>query len=158
MQTVQLVPNLLAQLKVLKEAPQTWSSPGSAVVLRSLLPRASNWMCFSLPHKRYMDGGFTDSVPCFDDKTTITVSPFLGEHDICPKVKSTNFLYMDVSKLSLRFCLENVHLISQVVFPPDVKVSGAVCSALCSWGCTSVVHYTDKPKQAPQGIGAPFWF
>ncbi|XP_006776053.2 PREDICTED: patatin-like phospholipase domain-containing protein 3 [Myotis davidii] len=72
--------------------------------------------------RRYVDGGFTNSVPCFDDKTTITVSPFFGEHDICPKVKSTNFLYMDVSKISLRFCLENVQLIRQMVFPPDVKV------------------------------------
>ncbi|EPQ20747.1 Patatin-like phospholipase domain-containing protein 3 [Myotis brandtii] len=92
-------------------------------------------MCFSLPHKRYVDGGFSDFRPCFDDKTTITVSPFLGEHDICPKVKSTNFLHMDVCRLSLRFCLENVYLINQSLFPPDVKVSGAVCSggaALCS--------------------------
>nr|KAF6370109.1 hypothetical protein mMyoMyo1_015458 [Myotis myotis] len=76
---------------------------------------------------RYVDGGFSDIIPCFDDKTTITVSPFLGEHDICPKVKSTNFLHMDVYRLSLRFCLENVHLINQVLFPPDVKVLGEIC-------------------------------
>ncbi|KAK1327596.1 hypothetical protein QTO34_012885 [Cnephaeus nilssonii] len=73
---------------------------------------------------RYVDGGFSDSSPFFDDKATITVSPFLGEHDICPKVKSTNFLHMDVSKLSLRFCLENVYLIHKVLFPPDIKVLG----------------------------------
>ncbi|XP_059536878.1 1-acylglycerol-3-phosphate O-acyltransferase PNPLA3-like [Myotis daubentonii] len=76
---------------------------------------------------RYVDGGFTDIRSCFDDKMTITVSPFLGEHDICPKVKSTNFLHMDVCSLSLRFCLENVHLINQVLFPPDVKVLGEMC-------------------------------
>ncbi|XP_015426789.1 PREDICTED: patatin-like phospholipase domain-containing protein 3, partial [Myotis davidii] len=76
---------------------------------------------------RYVDGGFSDFRPCFDDKTTITVSPFLGEHDICPKVKSTNFMHVDVCSLSLRFCLENVHLINQVLFPPDVKVLGEIC-------------------------------
>lgn len=140
---------------MLKEAPQAWSSPGSAVVLRLPCPEPLTECVFSLPYKRYVDGGFTNSVPFFDDKTTITESPFLGEHDSCPEVKSTNFLCMDVSKMSLHFCLENVQLIRQMVFPPDGKVSGAVCSTLCSWGPTSVVHYTDNPQQTPQGIGAP---
>ncbi|XP_036152910.1 1-acylglycerol-3-phosphate O-acyltransferase PNPLA3-like [Myotis myotis] len=89
---------------------------------------------------RYMDGGFTNTVPCFDDKTTITVSPFLGEHDICPKVKSTNFLYMDVSKISLRFCLENVQLIRQMVFPPDGK-AGAVAFRHPCRRPVAVVHH-----------------
>ncbi|XP_070264962.1 1-acylglycerol-3-phosphate O-acyltransferase PNPLA3-like [Myotis yumanensis] len=93
-----------------------------ALICTSFIP----YFCGLIPPTfrgvRYVDGGLTNSVPCFDDKMTITVSPFLGEHDICPKVKSTNFLYMDVSKISLRFCLENIHLIKQMVFPPDVKV------------------------------------
>ncbi|XP_006772848.1 PREDICTED: patatin-like phospholipase domain-containing protein 3 [Myotis davidii] len=126
-----------------------------ALICTSFIP----YFCGLIPPTfrgvRYVDGGFTNSVPCFDDKTTITESPFLGEHDSCPEVKSTNFLYMDVSKMSLHFCLENVQLIRQMVFPPDGKVSGAVCSTLCSWGPTSVVHYTDNPQQTPQGIGAP---
>ncbi|ELK23436.1 Patatin-like phospholipase domain-containing protein 3 [Myotis davidii] len=92
-----------------------------ALICTSFIP----YFCGLIPPTfrgvRYVDGGFTNSVPCFDDKTTITESPFLGEHDSCPEVKSTNFLYMDVSKMSLHFCLENVQLIRQMVFPPDGK-------------------------------------
>ncbi|EFB22959.1 hypothetical protein PANDA_012525, partial [Ailuropoda melanoleuca] len=76
---------------------------------------------------RYMDGGASDNVPFFDAKTTITVSPFYGEYDICPKVKSTNFLYVDLTKLSLRLCSENVYLLIRALFPPDLKVLGEIC-------------------------------
>ncbi|XP_077613995.1 1-acylglycerol-3-phosphate O-acyltransferase PNPLA3 [Crocuta crocuta] len=76
---------------------------------------------------RYMDGGLSDNVPCFDAKTTITVSPFYGECDICPKVRSTNFLHMDFTKLSLRICSENVYLLIQALCPPDLKVLGEIC-------------------------------
>ncbi|KAK2509000.1 hypothetical protein MC885_002378 [Smutsia gigantea] len=71
---------------------------------------------------RYIDGGISDNIPFTDAKTTITVSPFCGECDICPKVKSMNFLYMDVNKLSLYLCSENIYLLYQALFPPDVKV------------------------------------
>ncbi|XP_032201892.1 1-acylglycerol-3-phosphate O-acyltransferase PNPLA3 isoform X1 [Mustela erminea] len=76
---------------------------------------------------RYMDGGLSDNVPFFDAKTTITVSPFYGEYDICPKVKSTNFLHVDMTKLSLRLCSENVYLLIRTLFPPDLKVLGEIC-------------------------------
>ncbi|XP_069907611.1 1-acylglycerol-3-phosphate O-acyltransferase PNPLA3 isoform X1 [Oryctolagus cuniculus] len=77
--------------------------------------------------ERYMDGGASDNVPCIDTRTTITVSPFYGEHDICPKVKSTNFLHVNVTNLSLRLCLGNVYLMARALFPPDVKVLGEIC-------------------------------
>ncbi|XP_039092910.1 1-acylglycerol-3-phosphate O-acyltransferase PNPLA3 [Hyaena hyaena] len=76
---------------------------------------------------RYIDGGLSDNVPCFDAKTTITVSPLYGECDICPKVKSTNFLHMDFTKLSLRICSENVYLLIRALCPPDLKVLGEIC-------------------------------
>lgn len=63
-------------------------------------------------------------IPFFDTKTTITVSPFYGESDICPKVKSTNFLHVNVTKLSVRLCSENLYLLTRVLFPSDLKVRG----------------------------------
>ncbi|XP_058424166.1 1-acylglycerol-3-phosphate O-acyltransferase PNPLA3-like isoform X3 [Diceros bicornis minor] len=76
---------------------------------------------------RYVDGGVSNNMPFFDAKTTITVSPFYGECDICPKALSTNFLYMDFTKLSVRLCSENVYLMLRALFPPDLKVLGALC-------------------------------
>ena len=35
--------------------------------------------------QKYMDGGLTDNLPKFDTGRTITVSPFDGKTDICPK-------------------------------------------------------------------------
>ncbi|XP_037702979.1 1-acylglycerol-3-phosphate O-acyltransferase PNPLA3-like isoform X1 [Choloepus didactylus] len=76
---------------------------------------------------QYLDGGLTDNVPFTDAQTTITVSPFYGEHDICPKVKSMNSLHVNISKLSLCICSENVSLLFKAAFPPEVKVLGKIC-------------------------------
>uniref|UniRef100_A0A8C6MM01 Acylglycerol transacylase n=1 Tax=Moschus moschiferus TaxID=68415 RepID=A0A8C6MM01_MOSMO len=77
---------------------------------------------------RYVDGGITDNIPFVDTKTTITVSPFYGESDISPKVKSTFILHEGFTKLNLHFCTENLYLMFQSLFPPDVKVRGALSS------------------------------
>ncbi|XP_029811682.1 1-acylglycerol-3-phosphate O-acyltransferase PNPLA3 [Suricata suricatta] len=76
---------------------------------------------------RYVDGGLSDNIPFFDAKTTITVSPFSGEYDICPKAKSMNFLYMNLTQFSVHFCSENVYLLVRALFPPDLKVLGDLC-------------------------------
>lgn len=93
----------------------------------------------SLPSslQRYVDGGVSDNVPLLDAKTTITVSPFYGEHDICPKVKSTNFFQVNVTNLSLRLCARNLHLLTRALFPPDLKVSGVIgcCSQIAGDPC-----------------------
>ena len=86
-----------------------------------------------------MDGGVSDNVPVLDAKTTITVSPFYGEHDICPKVKSTNFFHVNITNLSLRLCTGNLQLLTRALFPSDVKVSQVLgCHSLPlppdSWG------------------------
>ncbi|XP_047641997.1 1-acylglycerol-3-phosphate O-acyltransferase PNPLA3-like [Phacochoerus africanus] len=98
-----------------------------ALLCSSFIPLVSGFIPPSFRGERYVDGGVSDNVPFFDSKTTITVSPFYGENDICPKVKSTNFLHVDVTKLNLRLCSENIYLISQALFPPDVKVLGEIC-------------------------------
>ncbi|KAB0353593.1 hypothetical protein FD755_023706 [Muntiacus reevesi] len=76
---------------------------------------------------RYVDGGITDNLPFIDSKTTITVSPYYGESDICPRVKSTFLLHEGFSRLNLHFCTENLYLMFQSLFPPDVKVLGELC-------------------------------
>ncbi|NP_001139598.1 patatin-like phospholipase domain-containing protein 3 [Sus scrofa] len=98
-----------------------------ALLCSSFIPLVSGFISPSFRGERYVDGGVSDNVPFFDSKTTITVSPFYGENDICPKVKSTNFLHVDFTKLNLRLCSENIYLISRALFPPDVKVLGEIC-------------------------------
>ncbi|KAM5289167.1 1-acylglycerol-3-phosphate O-acyltransferase PNPLA3 [Ctenodactylus gundi] len=77
--------------------------------------------------ERYVDGGASDNHPILDSRTTITVSPFYGECDICPKIKSTNFLHVNFNNTSFRLCLGNIYLLSRSLYPPDVKVMGEIC-------------------------------
>ncbi|KAG3290772.1 1-acylglycerol-3-phosphate O-acyltransferase PNPLA3 isoform X2 [Ictidomys tridecemlineatus] len=77
---------------------------------------------------RYIDGGFSDNLPLADVKTTITVCPFYGEFDICPKIKSTNFLHVNVTNVSFHLCLRNFHLLSRsLFFPPGCEMMRETC-------------------------------
>ncbi|XP_052016806.1 1-acylglycerol-3-phosphate O-acyltransferase PNPLA3 [Apodemus sylvaticus] len=98
-----------------------------ALVCSCFIPLFSGLIPPSFRGERYVDGGVSDNVPLLDAKTTITVSPFYGEHDICPKVKSTNFFYVNITNLSLRLCTGNLHLLTRALFPSDVKVMGELC-------------------------------
>ncbi|XP_017385003.1 1-acylglycerol-3-phosphate O-acyltransferase PNPLA3 [Cebus imitator] len=98
-----------------------------ALLCSCFIPFYSGLIPPSFRGVRYMDGGMSDSMPFIDAKTTITVSPFYGEYDICPKVKSTNFLHVDITKLNLRLCSGNLHLLLMAFVPPDLKVLGEIC-------------------------------
>lgn len=98
-----------------------------ALVCSCFIPLFSGLIPPSFRGERYVDGGVSDNVPVLDAKTTITVSPFYGEHDICPKVKSTNFFHVNITNLSLRLCTGNLQLLTRALFPSDVKVMGELC-------------------------------
>ncbi|PNI48537.1 PNPLA3 isoform 2 [Pan troglodytes] len=98
-----------------------------ALICSCFIPFYSGLIPPSFRGVRYVDGGVSDNVPFIDAKTTIIVSPFYGEYDICPKVKSTNFLHVDITKLSLRLCTGNLYLLSRAFVPPDLKVLGEIC-------------------------------
>ncbi|KAL1767203.1 patatin-like phospholipase domain-containing protein 3 [Sigmodon hispidus] len=98
-----------------------------ALVCSCFIPFFSGLIPPSFRGERYVDGGASDNVPLLDAKTTITVSPFYGEHDICPRVKSTNFFQVSITNLSLRLCARNFQLLARALFPSDVKVMGELC-------------------------------
>lgn len=82
------------------------------------------------------------------------MSPFYGEYDICPKVKSTNFFHMEFSRSSFQFCSDNLHLLTHILFPKNVKVSGELCSGvqlffafLFAWRSTSCSPCKQTNKQ-----------
>lgn len=51
---------------------------------------------------RYIDGAFSDNLPTIDDNT-VTVSPFSGENDICPRDKSSQLFHVRPQYRSLKF-------------------------------------------------------
>uniref|UniRef100_A0A8C0FQN2 Uncharacterized protein n=1 Tax=Bubo bubo TaxID=30461 RepID=A0A8C0FQN2_BUBBB len=67
--------------------------------------------------------GISDNLPHYESKNTITVSPFAGECDICPKGNSANFHEMNVTNTSIQLSLGNLYRLTQALFPPEPKVS-----------------------------------
>ncbi|XP_061438344.1 patatin-like phospholipase domain-containing protein 2 isoform X2 [Rhineura floridana] len=76
---------------------------------------------------RYVDGGISDNLPQHDSRNTITISPFTGESDICPKGNSANFHEMNLTNTSIQFSLGNIYRLTQALFPPEPKVLGEIC-------------------------------
>lgn len=70
-----------------------------------------------------MDGGISDNLPHYESKNTITISPFAGECDICPKGSSVNFHEMIVTNTSIQLSLGNLYRLTQALFPPEPKVT-----------------------------------
>ncbi|TMS05781.1 Patatin-like phospholipase domain-containing protein 2 [Larimichthys crocea] len=68
---------------------------------------------------RYVDGGISDNLPQYEMKNTITVSPFSGESDICPRDTSTNIHELRFTNTSIQFNLPNLYRVSRALFPPD---------------------------------------
>ncbi|XP_056382900.1 patatin-like phospholipase domain-containing protein 2 isoform X2 [Hyla sarda] len=76
---------------------------------------------------RYVDGGISDNLPQYELKNTITVSPFSGESDICPRDGCTNIHELRVTNTSIQFNLSNLYRLSKALFPPEPQVLKDMC-------------------------------
>ncbi|XP_069792539.1 omega-hydroxyceramide transacylase-like [Narcine bancroftii] len=69
----------------------------------------------------YIDGGLTNCQPLYDKKNTITISPFSGEVDICPRDLADCF-FLCFANCSFAFIPENLHRVILALFPPCSKI------------------------------------
>lgn len=86
---------------------------------------------------RYVDGGISDNLPQYELKNTITVSPFSGESDICPRDTSTNLHELRFTNTSIQFTLTNLYRVSRALFPPDALAM----KAMCKQGYRDALHF-----------------
>ncbi|KAJ8412883.1 hypothetical protein AAFF_G00104650 [Aldrovandia affinis] len=89
---------------------------------------------------RYVDGGISDNLPQYELKNTITVSPFSGESDICPRDSSTNLHEIRFTNTSIQFTLTNLYRVSRALFPPDPQVM----KTMCKQGYKDALHFIRK--------------
>ncbi|TKS73536.1 Patatin-like phospholipase domain-containing protein 2 [Collichthys lucidus] len=89
---------------------------------------------------RYVDGGISDNLPQYEMKNTITVSPFSGESDICPRDTSTNIHELRFTNTSIQFNLPNLYRVSRALFPPDPMVM----KNMCKQGYKDALHFLKK--------------
>ncbi|XP_057658020.1 uncharacterized protein LOC130894966 isoform X1 [Diorhabda carinulata] len=75
---------------------------------------------------RYMDGGYSDNLPTLDENT-ITVSPFCGESDICPRDDSSQLFHINVANTSIELSKHNMYRIVRILFPPKPEILSNMC-------------------------------
>uniref|UniRef100_A0A8C9EN42 PNPLA domain-containing protein n=1 Tax=Pavo cristatus TaxID=9049 RepID=A0A8C9EN42_PAVCR len=86
--------------------------------------KGSSLVLSSLPSQRYVDGGFTGLQPVSSlEEAVITVSPFTGELDICPRDCPAIFYCFQIFNGSIQISVENLCRISYALFPPSAMVS-----------------------------------
>lgn len=71
---------------------------------------------------RYVDGGFTSMQPLFGLKSLITISPFTGEHDICPRDCPVSYNCLEFLNTSFQLSIENLSRFTYALFPPQTMV------------------------------------
>jgi len=75
---------------------------------------------------RHMDGGFTDNLPAMDEHT-VTVSPYCGEADICPKDGNSTHMMFNISNTSFELSAKNLFRLSSTFFPPTPEILLDIC-------------------------------
>ena len=85
---------------------------------------------------RYVDGGLSNNLPAFHD--TITVSPWSGNSDICPRNDgSVSLVDLSFVNTSIQLTASNLYRVSTMFFPPDPEV----LKNFCCQGFRETVQY-----------------
>ena len=106
---------------------------------------SSHFFSFSFsPPLQYtvLDGGFSDNIPCFDSNT-ITVCPFAGEADICPRDLTAVDMSVDVGHTSFHVSEDNIFRLNHALNPmePEMLLS------LCEEGYNECLRFLHKKGQ-----------
>ncbi|KAM9854098.1 patatin-like phospholipase domain-containing protein 2 [Aulostomus maculatus] len=111
-----------------------------ACVCSAYIPVYCGFIPPTLQGVRYVDGGISDNLPQYQLKNTISVSPFSGESDICPRDSSNNIHELRFTNTSIQFTLKNLYRVSRALFPPDPMVM----KAMCKQGYRDALHFLKR--------------
>ncbi|XP_040894734.1 patatin-like phospholipase domain-containing protein 2 [Toxotes jaculatrix] len=75
----------------------------------------------------YMDGALSNNMPLFEQRNTITMAPFSGESDICPREGTFNFLEVHYGNVSIQVNTGNVHRVCTSFLPPRLEKLAEIC-------------------------------
>ncbi|XP_039882327.1 patatin-like phospholipase domain-containing protein 2 isoform X3 [Simochromis diagramma] len=85
---------------------------------------------------RYVDGALSNMMPLSEQRNTITMAPFSGESDICPREGSYNFFEVHYGNISIQANTGNVYRVCTSFLPPRLEKLAEIChngymDALC---------------------------
>uniref|UniRef100_A0A4X1TY64 Patatin like phospholipase domain containing 4 n=1 Tax=Sus scrofa TaxID=9823 RepID=A0A4X1TY64_PIG len=72
--------------------------------------------------QKWIDGGFTDSLPILPGGRTVTISPFSGRLDISPQDKGQLGLYVGIANQHILLSMANLVRLHQALFPPNKRI------------------------------------
>ncbi|XP_041651793.1 patatin-like phospholipase domain-containing protein 2 isoform X2 [Cheilinus undulatus] len=75
----------------------------------------------------YMDGALSNNMPLFEHRNTITMAPFSGESDICPREGTFNFFEATFGNVSIQVNTGNVHRVCTSFLPPKPEKLAEIC-------------------------------
>ncbi|XP_018326374.1 1-acylglycerol-3-phosphate O-acyltransferase Pnpla3 isoform X2 [Agrilus planipennis] len=110
-----------------------------AILASAFIPFFSGLIPPKFKGVRYMDGGCSDNLPTLDENT-ITVSPFCGESDICPRDDSSQLFHINFSNTSIELSRHNIYRMIRILFPPSLEV----LSNMCKQGFDDALRFLHK--------------
>ncbi|XP_001355315.3 1-acylglycerol-3-phosphate O-acyltransferase Pnpla3 [Drosophila pseudoobscura] len=90
---------------------------------------------------RYMDGAFSDNLPLLDEDT-VTVSPFCGESDICPRDRSSHLFHLNINwaNTCIRISRPNLRRMLRIVLPGRAEF----LSSFCQQGYDDALYFLNR--------------
>ncbi|XP_066480739.1 omega-hydroxyceramide transacylase [Tiliqua scincoides] len=94
-----------------------------ALICSCFLPVYVGFIPPSFQGVHYVDGALSNLQPHSDLEAAITVSPFTGEIDICPRDCPAGFYSLHIMHSSFQFSIENLCRLGYAIFPPNSQFS-----------------------------------
>ncbi|XP_034720849.1 patatin-like phospholipase domain-containing protein 4 [Etheostoma cragini] len=111
-----------------------------ALLASSFVPFYAGLHPVELRGQKWMDGGFSDSLPILPLGRTITVSPFAGLQDVCPVHRGRSNTQLKLANMNIMLSVENLKRLNRALFPP----SSAGMQALCEEGFKDAVGFLKR--------------
>ncbi|XP_067940405.1 1-acylglycerol-3-phosphate O-acyltransferase Pnpla3-like [Watersipora subatra] len=97
-----------------------------ALLCSAFIPLWSGLLAPKFRGWRYMDGALSNNLPRINSRS-ITVSPFAGRSDICPKDTNSSIHHLFLSNTSLQVSMRNIWRVSRIMFPPHPEQLSEIC-------------------------------
>ncbi|XP_077424189.1 patatin-like phospholipase domain-containing protein 2 isoform X2 [Vanacampus margaritifer] len=75
----------------------------------------------------YVDGAASDNLPRCHQRSTITVSAYAGESDLCPRANTPSFHQVRFNNVSIQVNSENLYRVASTFFPPQPEAMAEIC-------------------------------
>uniref|UniRef100_A0A3P9ND75 triacylglycerol lipase n=1 Tax=Poecilia reticulata TaxID=8081 RepID=A0A3P9ND75_POERE len=79
------------------------------------------------PSQYYVDGAVSDNLPRCQLGRTITISPYAGESDLCPRASTLTFHEVRFNNVSIQLNSENLYRVTSTFFPPEAEAMAEIC-------------------------------